>query len=479
MATEFSRDDLLELEFLAEGGFGQVHRVVKHSLPPGLPPLAFKEFTTSQAEQAASARRAVGFRDNLLQADRDELDLYSTWPLALVETGGQVCGLLMPLIHKDFFLNVEGKEKPRDLAWLISPATQLAAAGADLGDVDRPERLMVLAQLVYVIGRLHKLGWVFGDISFKNAVFALFPPRLKLIDCDGAAPMSDQKREQFSTPFWDPPECPIGTSALQDSSSDTYKLALAIVRGLVPGRGGATSRSPGRVAGALDPAGIALLGKALARLPSQRPSAKDLYEYLYDTVRPLVKVPDARMAELVHAVLLRGQDARIRWDIDNASEVTIVHGNNSRLAVKVADHPDGFGFRPDVSGPVTVELRGRYADLKCDVGDLVLYELPDFNVSIDSLPRPKIPALGAFSLEPLAAMVAGRPHLVVGAVELPAIPSPPAFELVEKLLPEGMRKVALPRFDTAVTEVSNALKTQILNSGFGYGAVLRRAKLGV
>ena len=477
MARTFSRSDLQELEFLSAGGFGEVHRVVRHSLPQGMPALAFKKFTTQEDEQAASARRVVEFRESLSPDDREELDEYSMWPLALVEDGGKTRGLLMPLIPAGFFFKVQGKNKPRDLSWLITTKDGRDAAEADLRDVDRPERLIMLAQLVYMIGRLHKFGWVFGDISFKNAVFALDPPRVKLLDCDGAAPLSDRKREQFSTPFWEPPECP---PALQDNRSDTYKLALAVMRCLTPGKGAGTSRSPGRVASELDAIGVALLARALSGDPGQRPSAKDLYQYLRDTVLPLVKAPVVRSAELAKPAILRGLDARINWDIENASEIVIVHGNNTRLApVKLADHPNGYGFHPDMSGQVTIELKGRYVDLNYDLGDLILYDLPDFEVNLAYLPRPAVPAIEAFSLEPVAAMLAGRPRLDIGTIQMPGIPSPSAFELVDKLLPEGLRKVTLPRIDSAVIEASNALKNQILTSGSKYGASLRRAKLGV
>ena len=36
------------------------------------------------------------------------------------------------------------------------------------------------------------------------------PPRVMLLDCDGAAALSDTGRKQSSTPFWDPPECAPG-----------------------------------------------------------------------------------------------------------------------------------------------------------------------------------------------------------------------------------------------------------------------------
>ena len=92
------------------------------------------------------------------------------------------------------------------MTWLAAGAKQRAAVQLDLRDVDRLERLILLGKLIYAIGRLHKHGWVFGDLSLRNAVFALDPPRVMLIDCDGAAPLSDPARQQATTPFWDPPE---------------------------------------------------------------------------------------------------------------------------------------------------------------------------------------------------------------------------------------------------------------------------------
>ncbi len=407
MATTFDRDDLQELTALAKGGFGQVYRVERHSLPAGLPSLAFKEFTSNEDVQAAAARRVVEFRDGLSAEDRDELDEYTVWPLALVAKAGKVCGVLMPLIPTDFSLKVQGKNQAQDLQWLITTQAYRDVADAKLGEVDRAERLSVLAQLVYVIARLHSHGWVFGDISFKNAVFAVNPPRLKLIDCDGAAPLSDKKRELFSTPFWDPPECP---PELQDKRSDTYKLALAVLRCLTPGTGAATSRSPARVATALNPVGVTLIGEALSPDPVLRPTAKDLYFYLRDTVTPLIKAPVIQKAELASNAILRGTDARINWTIEGGTEVTIVHGNNTRIErIKLVDQPDGYGFTPDMSGAVMIVLHSRYGDLKYRLGDLVLYKMPDITVDFNSLPRPTIPAIGAFSLDSMTATLAGRP----------------------------------------------------------------------
>ena len=190
---------------------------------------------------------------------------------------------------------------------------------------------MLLAQLVYAIGRLHKHGWVFGDLSFKNAAFALDPPRMMLLDCDGAASLTDQPRKQASTPFWDPPECSAGRRTvqrqdLQDTLTDVYKLGLAILRCLIPGKGVASTRNPDRLTGQLDAEGAALVTRALDEDRSGRPTAKEVYAYLYKVVSPQVNAPEVRDARLVTPLCPRGMDARVEWQIGNADEVTVTAG---------------------------------------------------------------------------------------------------------------------------------------------------------
>ena len=478
--------DLGHLDFLAEGGFGKVYRVASYRLPGDSSPLAFKEFTSQQAEQAKSARAAVKFRAGLSQADRDDLDLYASWPKELVEDAGRDCGLLMPLIPDAFFCSLNdpsgGKTKrARDLGWLITTDVQRKAAGIDLGDVDRIERLMILAQLVYAIGRLHKRGWVFGDVSFKNAVFALNPPRLKLLDCDGAAPLSDTGRSQFSTPYWDPPENPNQGPKKQnllDEKTDVYKLGLAILRCLTPGKGASTVRAIGRLAGELDGAGTDLVNRALSDNRGLRPAARDIYDYIYQLMMT-VNLPDIISARLIKSVILRGQDATVEWDIKDGVEVTIISGNNDRLTVNLTNSPHRYSFQPRAAGPVSIELQSRYSTVSAELGELELFELPPFSVDFDFLPRPQVPPIDAFTLEPVAAVLARRPTVGVGMIPMPPVSGPDAFDFIEAIAPDGARAIQLPRFDDAVAEATNALKDLILNEEIDYAATLRQAKLGV
>lgn len=468
---------------LAKGAFGKVYRADTFTLAGDSTALAYKEFTQKVAEQARSARAAVRFRDGLSPADRAELDRFAAWPRAVVEDGTGVCGLLMPLIPKEFFCEMLDADsgnltdRPREMSWLIASKQQRLAAKIDLRDVDDTERLILMAQLVYILGRLHRHGWVFGDLSFRNVVFATDPLRLMLIDCDGAAALSDRSRNQSSTPFWDPPECPLTPlpgqpQPLQDDVTDTYKLGLAVLRCLTPGQGASSSRAVSRLGSELDQQGNDLVARALSADRRLRPTAKELYVYLRRVVLPKIAPPEVVFARLATPFRPRGMDARVEWHIRHATELMIFAGNGHRWDVDLAKNPKGYAFRPDESGPVSIEARNRFGAVRVDLGELTLYELPPFTVDLNYLPRPQVPALDAFSPEPWTATVAGRPLIPVGTTDVPRTPSVRTLELVESLTPPGRTAVGWPHVGAAVRGASEEV-TSLIFGGEDEGLVAR------
>jgi TIR domain len=277
-------------------------------LPESSAPLGYQEFNREDGRQVKSVHAAVRFWMGLSPSERAVLDERTIWPRALVDRGEakSTHGFLIPLTPPEFFCNLadpdSGKiiSRPREMKWLISSAKQRRAAQIDLTEVDKTERLMLLAQLIYTIGFLHKHGWVYGDLHFGNVLFALNPPRIILLDCDGAAALSDPTRRQGSAPFWDPPECQIVSRAskeqpqrLQDDATDVYKLGLMILRSLTPGQGAATTRAPGRIADELDKEGAALVAGALSLDRLARPTAYELYSYLSRTISRRIGIPEA------------------------------------------------------------------------------------------------------------------------------------------------------------------------------------------
>jgi uncharacterized protein YegL len=285
--------DLGTLTSLGIGGFGEVFRVDESRLPGDMTPLAYMEFATDHGVRAHMAEAAVSFRAGLSPADRAELDRYTAWPKALVaDPAGEVCGLLMPLVQQDYLCEVPDSRtgsitsRPCELQWLTAPESARVAARVNLPEISQQDRIALLAQLTYIIAWLHRRGWVYGDLSLRSAVFALNPPRLLLLDCDGAAALSDPNRRQGSSPSWEPPELRIAGleegphRLLQDGSTDVYKLGLAILRCLTPGRGASTTRDASRLGHVLDDQGISLVADALSVDPASRPAARDLYLYL-------------------------------------------------------------------------------------------------------------------------------------------------------------------------------------------------------
>ena len=467
--------DLGQLIPLAKGGFGEVFRVPGYHLPGDHAALAYKEFTSEVDAQARSAEAAVSFRERLGRADRDDLDRCTVWPRALVEDKGKVAGLLMPLIPGEFFCDRADPDtgdmtsKPRDMQWLIASAEQRAAARIDLRDVDKTERLILLGHLVYDLGRLHKHDWVFGDLSFKNAVFALDPPRVMLLDCDGAAALTDFGRSQASTPMWDPPECSftpvpgVPQQDLQDKVTDVYKLGLAILRCLSPGKGAASSRSAGRVAGELDTEGEALVERAVDTDRSRRPSAKELYGYLRKVVAARIQPPAVLDARLVTPFRVRGMDARLEWQIKHATEVTVTTENGRTEMVGVTGDPQSYTFRPQASGPVFIEVANRFGKLRVDLGEITLYELPPFEVQLGYLPRLEVPPLRAFTLDAMRPALESVPRVRVPQV--PPVPSLPTSDLLgifqDALMPGVAVPLQLPRLADAISEAWHSVASSL------------------
>jgi len=469
--------ELGTLKPIAKGGFGQVFRVGGNPFPGDQTPLAYKEFTSDLDAQRRAAQAAVAFRDSLGQADRDDLDRCTVWPRAVVAgPDGEIGGLLMRLIPDDFFCELLDSEtgekgtKLRDLQWLGATQAQRDAAKIDLRDAEQLERLILVGKLVYAVGRLHKHGWVFGDLSFRNAAFALNPPRMLLLDCDGAAALSDPMRKQASTPNWDPPECPIDLhGALQDDITDIYKLGLAILRCLTPGKGMTSTRNPDRLAGHLDAEGIALVRHALSENRDDRPTAKELYAYFRKVVSPVVRPPEVRYARLLTPLCVRGMDAQVEWQIRDAEELRLTAGGAGPQTVDLPSHPDGFIIKKPESGPVFIEVKNRYGTLRIDLGQITLYELPEFKpFNLGALPRPSVPRLDAFTLGHMKPVLEAVPRVVVP--EVPTVPSLPTADLIGNFKDTLMRGSAvplpLPRLNEAVTTASRLIT----------GAVMDRAK---
>lgn len=431
--------DLGALTALYESEPGRVFRAEEFFLPGDPVPLAYLEFSGEHAEKARAVRAAVGFRDQLSPHGREELDEYTAWPRAVVEDeSGVPCGFLMSALPGEYLCQRADPDsgqlvwRPREMSWLITTRGQRAAAQLDLQPVDQTDRLVLLGRLIYVIGLLHRHGWVFGDLSLESAAFALDPPRLVLLNCDGAASQDDLGRKQVSAPFWDPPECRYpGGRTLLDAATDSYKLGLAILRCLTPGRGAGTARSAARLTGLVDAEGISLVARALSPDPAQRPSAREMYGYVRQAVSARTALPTVAYARLAAPYVPSGSDARIDWQFQDAVGLTISVGGRLAREVDVAANPAGCAFRPGESGRVVVTARNRYGSVSMDLGHVTVYTLPPLLVNLPHLPAVQMPDIGAFNLEPVSALLESASRI---GQRLSESLSPNAFDLMDSLL---------------------------------------------
>jgi hypothetical protein len=406
---------------IKSGGFGKVYRVDGFWLPGGRMALAYKEYTCDVAEQGCAARQAVEFWQHLDEKDRAVLGELTVWPRAIVEDDrGQICGVLMPLLPDDFFIELADassghrQKKPRELAWLATGRRQRVAAGLREPDVEFDDRLVLLGLLAYALAWLHRRGWVYGDLNFQNVAFTAGPPRIRLLDCDNAAPLSDLGRRQGHALRWEPPECRAnlgGANTLQDNVTDVYKLGLAVLRCLSKEKHATTIMSPGSLKQVLDPSGFDLVRRALSDR-EQRPAAKELYSYLRETALARMGPPEVIHVAMAADQALRGQDLRIDWLVTRADEAVITSGNSHMERLDLGTHSTGYAIRPDTSGPVAVEFRNSFASVTVDLGELRLYELPpvwlpakfllpDVTLNLTDAPVPSLPDFGIPGLPPV------------------------------------------------------------------------------
>jgi hypothetical protein len=441
--------DLGPLTKISEGGYGVVYRVPSFRLPTDpATPLAYKEFIKDEAEQARIAQRSVLFRELLQPRDQADLDRCAVWPRTLVEDKGTVSGLLMPLIPSDFFFELtyaqtgQKTTELRDLKWLNATSKQLAANGLS-PDADFTERLALLAQLVYCVARLHKQDWLFGDISFSNAAYAIDPPRMILLDCDGATSLAQAAlRPAVSTFGWEPPECEQLNFA--SKATDVYKLGLAVLRCLNPEGAGATIKDPKRLDGQLDAAGVALIARALSPDPALRPPAKELYYCLKAVLDARIAPPQVLTAKLLTPIRPRGSDVRVQFAVRNVAEVTITVGGGTPMTVPVSvpGQPQVHAFPGQVSGRVVFQAKNRFDTVRVDLGELEMFEIPRFDLAglAGALPRVPVPAMDSFNSDVLAPALKAVP-----TIDMPRVPRLPAMATAD--LPRKLRDMVLPDAD--------------------------------
>ncbi|NNN15357.1 MAG: hypothetical protein HKL82_05790 [Acidimicrobiaceae bacterium] len=233
-------------------------------------------------------RLLSGIESNLKPSFERQLN----WPVRVVlDDHDGAAGVILPLIPDEYFVSLrrssgEIKRRPAEVQYLFTDSRYCARVGIPYPD--ESQRLDLCRSLSFAMVMLHKLDVVYGDLSARNILFRVLPkPAVLLVDCDavrpkgGAAPLGAQPH----SPDWEPPEA-VKARARRDSTgyniqnkeTDRYKLGLAVLRILSPGRGCSTNTDPKVVKSVLPPRIYSLLEQSLSVNPSGRPEAQTWYK---------------------------------------------------------------------------------------------------------------------------------------------------------------------------------------------------------
>lgn len=446
---------------LGEGAVGAVYRT-DYRLSSFAGPLAYKELSSDLSDDERrhalrTMKQAVALRRSLNGSDRMLLDEYTAWPLDMVTDGGREVGCLMPLIPPDFFANVvvDGKADtiPRNIEFLSATEKFVRRAGFDQNQIDEFSDLVsiaaVLAKVVYAIAVLHKHGIVYGDVSLKNAVFALNPPRVMLLDCDSVAPLADSQRRHMNSPFFDAPEFMApgthpfarGNPHRQDFQTDVYKLACLVIRALSRGPGATQLKTAEHLKGELDARTLDTIRNALGADPSRRPSAKRLYGALARFVRAKSAPPEIKEFYPVSTVIPRGTDVEFICEVEGTVNGRLIDPLGQAQVVPLAR--GRFSVSPVLGGVHWLEVSTKSYTVRRASVPIHVFDVPDFQLKLDSLPQLSAP---------------DPPPIPEGVLR--PLPSSPQVSVVNSFNPE----IGIKDLDLVLGEVAARL-TMSMNGG--------------
>ncbi|GIF73920.1 hypothetical protein [Asanoa siamensis] len=265
---------------IGEGGQARVFRAPALVLPDAARELVLKAYRPGH-QPPHGLRKLVAVRNGLLPADRDRLDGFAAWPLRVVEEGGQVLGVVLPLIHATFFVDRvlpgtgQRATTPREIQNLLIPPERALRIGMTVPDL--AERFAVCRDFAAAVHFVHRQGLVLGDINACNALFRIGRrPTVMLVDCDSIRIRGNAAVvAQLNAPDWEPPERQL------TQESDRFKFGLFVLRCLSTGDQMSTTRDPSRADAVLDQEGRALLRAALETAPGRRPTARDWGAYFH------------------------------------------------------------------------------------------------------------------------------------------------------------------------------------------------------
>ena len=161
----------------------------------------------------------------------------------------------------------------------------------------------------------------------------------------------------------------------------------------------------------------------------------------------LITPPEVLMAQVLTPMRPRGMDARVEFAVRNVPEVTITVGGSAPMTVPVSvpGQPQVHAFQAQVSGRVVLEAENRFGRVRVDLGELEMFEMPQFDPAsiTGTLPRFSVPRMESFNADVLAPALMATPK-----IEVPQVPQFPSMATAD--LPRKLREAVLPDGDLTV-----------------------------
>lgn len=289
-----SEDELAERAELGKGGMAVVYDAPSLILPdaPGERWVYKRYKQRCRPISLYAMQQLVRHRAVLEPRVRAALDRSFTWPRRVVtDMGDGAAGVVLPRIPDRYFLSMTTSmgtrlTKPAEAQFLFQDSGYCAQMGIPYA-TDGQRRALVRS-LCHAFSLLDHIDVVYGDLSALNLLWTLTPrPAVLAVDCDsvrvtgGAAPFGRQPHSND----WEPPEAQAarrsGRSAeytIQNRATDRYKLGLAILRILTPGRRCSERLDPAAARSVLPAPLYTLLGRSLSVDPDERPPAREWYQ---------------------------------------------------------------------------------------------------------------------------------------------------------------------------------------------------------
>lgn len=288
--------DLGPREALGKGGMALVYRLPDLYLPdtPAGQWVYKKYKTKARPVSTFALQQLVLSCANRDPSQRTAIERSANWPVrVVVDSNHGASGVVLPLLEDEFFFELHKSSglvdlKPLELQFLMQDEDYCRRVGVP--SVSDAQRREIVRSLTYCLAVLHRAEYVYGDISARNFIISLTPRvRVKAVDCDAIRVRGSQAAtgKQPHSPDWEPPECVAAKRqkdhvryAIQSKATDSYKLGLAILRLLTPGKGSSVNTDPTRARHVLPAHLYRLLELSLSADPAQRPSPKDWYQGL-------------------------------------------------------------------------------------------------------------------------------------------------------------------------------------------------------